>query len=75
MELLSDWLVTSKMIKKLFTALYEDKNLHYFNEDSGNVIFNCNGMDILLIHLININLNNNFDEDDTDTINTNFMLK
>ena len=27
-----DWFVTSKMIKKLFTALYADENILYFNE-------------------------------------------
>ena len=39
-----------------------------FNEDSVNVVFDCNGMDILNIDLNNINLDNNFDEDDPDTI-------
>ena len=64
-----DWFVTSKMIKKLFTALYADGNIHYFDEDFGNVAFNCNEMGILNIDLNCINLdNNNFDEDDPDTI-------
>ena len=63
-----DWFVTSKMIKKLFTALYADENTLYFNEAPGNVVFNCNGMGILNIDLNNINLDNNFDEDDPDTI-------
>ena len=39
-----------------------------FKEDSVNVVFDCNGMDILNIDLNNINLDNNFDEDDPDTI-------
>ena len=39
-----DWLVTSKMIKNFFTALYADEHIFYFNEDSGNVVFNCNEM-------------------------------
>ena len=56
------------MTKKLFTALYADKNILYFNEDSGNVVFNCNEMGILNIDLNNINLDNNFDEDHPDTI-------
>ena len=56
------------MIKKLFTALNADGNIHYFNEDSGNVAFICNGMDILNIDINNINLDNNFDEDDPDAI-------
>ena len=34
------WFVTTKMIKKLFAALYADQNILYFNEDSGNVVFN-----------------------------------
>ena len=39
-----------------------------FNEDSGNVIFNCNGMDILDIDLNRINLDNtNSGKDDPDT--------
>ena len=36
------------MIKKLFTALYADKNILYFDEDFGNVLFSCNEMDILI---------------------------
>ena len=39
-----------------------------FKEDSVNVVFDCNGMDILNIDLNNINLDNNFDEDGPDTI-------
>ena len=38
-SLIPDWFVTSKMIKRLFTALYTDKNIVCFNEDSGNVVF------------------------------------
>ena len=53
---------------KLFTALYPDENILYFDEDSGNVVFNCNGMGILNIDLNNINLDNHFDEDNRDTI-------
>ena len=29
------------MIKTLFTALYVDEDILYFNENSGNVIFIC----------------------------------
>ena len=68
MKLIPDWSVTSKMIKKPFTALYADENILYFDEDSGNVVFNCNGMGILNIDLNNINLDNHFDEDNRDTI-------
>ena len=39
LEFVRDWFVTSKTIKKLFTALYADDNILYFNEDSGNPYF------------------------------------
>ena len=68
LKLISDWFVTSKIIKELYTALYADENIHYFNEDSDNVVFSCNKTGILNIDLNNINLDNNFDEDDPDTI-------
>ena len=68
LQLISDWFIRNKMIKELFTALYTDENILYFNEDSGNVVFNCNGKGILNIDLNNINLDNNFDEDDPDAI-------
>ena len=56
------------MIKKLFTALYADENILYFNECPGDAAFNCSGIGILNIDLNDINLDNNFDEDDPDTI-------
>ena len=68
LKLISYWFVTSKMIKKFFTALYADKNILYFNEDSGNVVFSCIEMSILNLDLNNSNLDNDFDEGDTDTI-------
>ena len=52
LKVFPDWFVTSKMIKKLFTILYIDDNILYFNEDSGNVIFSCNEMDIHNIDLM-----------------------
>ena len=55
------------MIKELYTALYADENILYFNEDSGNVVFSCNEMGILNIDLNNINLDNDFGKDDLDT--------
>ena len=67
-RLIPDWFVTSKMIEELYTALYADENILYFNKDSGNVVFSCNGMGILNIDLNNINLDNNFDEDNPDAI-------
>ena len=68
MKLITDWFVTSRMIKKPYTALYADEDILYFNEDSGNVVFLCNKMGILNIDLNYINLDNNFDEDDPGTI-------
>ena len=50
--------VTSKMIKKLFTVLHANENILYFNKNSGNLVFNCNGMGMLNIDLNNINLVN-----------------
>ena len=49
------------MIKKLFTALFQDKNILYFNELSGDTIFNCNGLGVLNIDLNNINVDDTFD--------------
>ena len=64
-----DWLVASKIIKKLLTALYEDDNILYFNEDSGNAVLSRNKMVILNIDLNNINLDDtNYNEDDPETI-------
>ena len=65
-KLIPNWL--SRMIKKLYAALYADDNILYFNEDSGNILFSFNEMGILTIDLNNINLDNNFDEDDLYTI-------
>ena len=33
------WFVTSKMIKKLYNAFSANDNILFFDEDSGNVIF------------------------------------
>ena len=55
LKLIHNWFVTSKMIKKLFTALYADENILYFTE-------------YRYIDLNNTNLDNDFDEDDPDTI-------
>ena len=57
------------MVKMLITAFYADENILYFNKESGNVVFTCNGTDILNIDLNNINLDDtNYDEVDPDTI-------
>ena len=68
MNLIPDWFFTNEIIKKLYTALYADENILYFNEDSGDGIFCCDGMGISSVNAINSNLHNNFDEDDPDTI-------
>ena len=68
LEFIPDWFVSSKMIKKLFTALYADDGLLFFDNDSGSVTFCCNEMGILSVNRNNIYLDNNFDEDDPDTI-------
>ena len=68
LKIIPDWFVTSKMIKKLYAALYADENILYFNQDSTSVVFSCNGMGILNIDFNNINFDNNFDEDNLDTI-------
>ena len=69
LEFVPNWFITSKMIKKLFTALYADENKLYFNEDSSNVTFSCNGIDILSANLKSIILDDtNYEEDDLDTI-------
>ena len=68
LKLLPNWFVTSKTIKKLFTASYTDKDVYYFNEDSGDAVFNFKEIGILNIDLNNISLDVIFDEDDPNTI-------
>ena len=48
LKLIPDWFVTSKMIKLLFTTLYTDENILYFDEDSANIRFLCNKMVFLI---------------------------
>ena len=64
LKFILDCFVTSKVIKKLFTALYGDYNILYFNEDSGNALFSCNEMGINKINLGDTYYN----EDDPETI-------
>ena len=68
LKLILDWLVTSKMIKTLYTALGTDEDILYFNEDSGNAVFSCTEMGILNIDLNDINLDKNFNKDYPDSI-------
>ena len=57
------------LFKKIFTALYANENILHFDEDFGNVVFNCNELGILNTDLNYINLNDNdFDKDDSGTI-------
>ena len=64
-----DWLATSKMIKKLHNALFPGDDIDFFNENSDNVTFSKDEMEILSVVLSNINLDDiNFDEDDPETI-------
>ena len=50
LKLIPDWFVTSKMIKKLYTAFYTN-SLLFFDEDSGDFTFCCNKMGILSVNL------------------------
>ena len=69
LKIIPYWFVTSKMTKKLFTALHADDNRFYFNEDSGNIVFSCNEMGILSTYLHNINIDDtNFNENGPETI-------
>ena len=39
-----DWFFTSETVKKLYTVLYADEYILYFNEDSRNVKLPCDEM-------------------------------
>ena len=67
LKFIPDWFVRSKMIKKLFIALYVDDGLLFFDEDFGHVTFCCNEMEMFSLNL-NFYLENNFDGDDPDII-------
>ena len=43
-----------------------DENIFYFNEDSGNIVFFSNEVDILNVDLNNFSLDNNCGKDDID---------
>ena len=45
-----------------------NRSIVYFNEDSDNLVLNCNETAILNLDLNNISFDDNFDEDDPDTI-------
>ena len=64
LKLITDWFVTRKMIKKLYTTLRLVDNIIYFNWNSGHDVFSCNEIGILNIELNNIYLDVSFNEDD-----------
>ena len=68
LKLIPDWFAISEIIKNLCTALYLNSGLLFSDEDSDNVKFCCNEMNILSVNLSNINLDNNFDENDPNII-------
>ena len=74
LKLITDWLVTSKIIKKIFTDLYADEDILYINEDSGDAGFIYDEMDVVNVNLNNINVDNNFDEEDPNNIIHNRLL-
>ena len=58
------------MIKKLHNALLADGHMLFIHDDSGDITFSSNEMDILSVDLnnININVDVNFEDDDSETI-------
>ena len=38
LQLIRNWFLASKIIKKLFSTLYADQNILYFDENSSNVV-------------------------------------
>ena len=53
-----DWVVTSKIIKKLHITLFTVDDVLFFDDDSSNVSFSSDDMGILSVDLNNINLDN-----------------
>ena len=68
LKLISDWFVTSKMIKNLSAALYADENLLCFNEDSVDAVCHYNKMVIVNSDLNNTSLDDNSNEEDPITV-------
>ena len=48
------WFVTNKIIQKLYNTLFENDNILFFDEDSGNVTFSSDEMGIFKVDLNNI---------------------
>ena len=38
LQLIRNWFLASKIIKKLFSTLYADQNILYFDKNSSNVV-------------------------------------
>ena len=53
-----DWVVTSKIIKKLHITLFTVDDVLFFDDDSCNVLFSSDEMGILSVDLNSINLDN-----------------
>ena len=68
LKFVPDWFIPTKMIRILSAAFYTVDNILYFNEDSANVVFPCNGMGIPNIDFNNINL------DDTNLMKMTLIL-
>ena len=69
LKFVPDSFVISKMIEKLYAALYADDGLLFFDEDSSNIIFCSDEMGILRVNLNNINHDDtNYEENDPDSV-------
>ena len=64
LKLIPDWFVTSKMIRKLYTACHTDNGLIFLDEDFGDLTFCSNEIGLINVNLNNINLDNNFEKND-----------
>ena len=64
-----DWFVTSKITKKVQSALFGDDHVLFFDENSGNVTFSIYEIDIVSMDLNNIDLDDvNFDGNNPENI-------
>ena len=69
LKFLTDWFVTSKMIKKLHNAVFSNDGVVFGDIDSDTVTFYSNDIGLSNISLNNINPDdNNFDDYDPKTI-------
>ena len=70
LNFISDWFVTSKMLKKFDNALHTNDGILFYNEGFDKFMFVADQRHILAVDLDKVNLanGNNFDENDPDTI-------